>query len=129
LARVSGYAGRQVDVVGAVLAAFKLTGAQPSDEDYDDHQVFFTKHLHPALSMAAVAYKSKHGHRPTLVMDAADLVAKEDPALFTSLQNDAKRGADKGGLPFNIVFVSSEGTVLPLLMANSARSRMRKPFE
>ena len=60
-----------------------------------------------------------------LVIDAADYVAKKDPAFFRDLQDFAKASADAGAL--RVVFVSSEGVALPLMRASSAWSRALKP--
>ena len=71
----------------------------------------------------AAAYKLKHGRPAVLVIDDADIIAKENPAFLTLLQTAAKNGADTGTL--RIVFVSSEGHALPLLQAHSHWSRGR----
>jgi len=63
----------------------------------------------------------------TLVIDAADLVAKKGPDFFKDLQDFAKKCADKQSM--TVAFVSSEGIVLPLLTKSSAFSRAHAPFE
>ena len=63
----------------------------------------------------------------TLVIDAADLVAKKSEEFFHDLQEFAKKCADKKTM--SVVFVSSEGVVLPLLMRASSWSRAHDPFE
>jgi hypothetical protein len=65
----------------------------------------------------------------TLVLDAADRVAKSDPAFLTQLQDFAKDCADLVGGPLLVVFVSGEGTVLPVLQSSSAWSRAAAPLE
>jgi hypothetical protein len=62
-----------------------------------------------------------------LIIDAADLIAKDNPSFFRKLQDFAKAGADKGTI--RLVFVSIEGVALPLLHSNSAWSRARQPYE
>jgi hypothetical protein len=62
-----------------------------------------------------------------LVIDAADFVAKKNTKLFLDLQNFAKVCADMGML--RVVYVSSEGIVLPLLRASSSWSRALLPYE
>jgi len=62
-----------------------------------------------------------------LIVDAADYLAKKDPAFFADLQDFAKVCADVGTL--RVAFVSSEGTALPLMQASSAWSRALAPFE
>lgn len=77
--------------------------------------------LSRVLTAAAARYKVKHGTAPTLVLDAMDLVAKDDPAFFLVLQNFAKASADAGTL--RVVFVFSDGAALPLLLSSSADLR------
>jgi hypothetical protein len=79
--------------------------------------------LRAVLPLAADAFLVAHGRPAVLVIDAADYVAKKDPAFFGDLQDFAKVCADGGAL--RVVFVSSEGVALPLMRAASARSRMR----
>ena len=74
------------------------------------------------LQKAAILYKARHGVAPTLVLDAMDLVAKEDPAFFAVVQNFAKATAD-GGL-LRVVFVFGDGHALPLLLSSSASTRL-----
>jgi hypothetical protein len=77
--------------------------------------------LSPLLKASALSFKAKHGKAPTLVLDAMDLVAKEDPAFFLQVQNFAKACADSGIL--RVVFVFSDGSALPLLLSSSAETR------
>ena len=74
------------------------------------------------LVKAAVKYKARHGVAPTLVLDAMDLVAKQDPAFFATVQDFAKATAD-GGL-LRVVFVFGDGHALPLLLSSSASTRL-----
>lgn len=60
-----------------------------------------------------------------LVVDSIDVLAKEDRKFLGYLQDFAKKCADCGYL--RLVFVSSDGTALPLLMARSSWSRARSP--
>lgn len=84
--------------------------------------------LRRALQSAAAAFRAKHGRPAALIIDAADYVAKQDPAFFLRLQDFAKVCADMGDL--RVVFVSSEGAALPLMRASSAWSRaLKPPFE
>ena len=77
--------------------------------------------LEPCLVRAAELYASKHGVPPVLVLDGMDLVAKEDPAFFVTMQNFAKKCADMGTLSVMLVF--SNGRALPLLRSSSAFTR------
>ena len=73
------------------------------------------------LKKSATMYKVKHGKAPTLVLDAMDLVAKEDKKFFAQVQDFAKACAD-GGI-MRVVFIFSDGDALPLLLSSSAESR------
>ena len=73
------------------------------------------------LKKAAILHKEKHGKAPTLVLDAMDLVAKEDKKFFAQVQDFAKACADGGIL--RVVFIFSDGDALPLLLSSSAASR------
>ena len=73
------------------------------------------------LKKSAILYKVKHGKAPTLVLDAMDLVAKEDTKFFAQVQDFAKACAD-GGI-MRVVFIFSDGDALPLLLSSSAESR------
>jgi hypothetical protein len=83
--------------------------------------------LAPVLKAAAARFRARHGRPAVLVLDAMDLVAKEDPKFFTEVQNFAKEYADKGTL--RVVLVFSDGRALPLLQGNSARTRAVMPLE
>lgn len=76
------------------------------------------------LKEAAILHKEKHGKAPTLVLDAMDLVAKEDPKFFSQVQDFAKACADRGIM--RVVFIFSDGDGLPLLLSSSAESRCDK---
>ena len=69
----------------------------------------------------AARFKNKHGYPPTFVIDGADLIAKHDPKAFIALVDRAKFLANVGIL--QIVFVSSEGIVIPLLLRTSSSTR------
>jgi hypothetical protein len=79
------------------------------------------------LKEAATMYKVKHGKAPTLVLDAMDLVAKEDAKFFSQLQDFAKACAD-GGI-MRVVFIFCDGDALPLLLSSSAVSRCDQVYE
>jgi hypothetical protein len=83
--------------------------------------------LRRALKAAAASFRARYARPAVLVIDAADLVAKKDPAFFRDLQDFAKGCADAGSL--RVVFVSSEGAALPLMRASSAWSRALPPYE
>ena len=116
-----------IDVSGGMRR--KLEGATKEEKDSgmgDEPRATFEKLAGP-LAAAAANFKSKHGRPAVLVIDAADRLAKEYPAFLGTLQDFAKDCADSKTL--RVVFVSSDGAALPLLMARSARSRMARPYE
>ena len=65
------------------------------------------------LEKAANQYKMVHGKTPTLFIDGAKLLAKHEKELFVQLVSHAKRVANAGIL--TIVFVSSKGSILPIV--------------
>ena len=63
-----------------------------------------------------------------LVIDSVDRIAETNPDFLGYLQDSAKEFADGGNLCF--VFISSDGSTLPLMMANrSSWSRADEPYE
>ena len=66
-------------------------------------------------------FKQMYGHSPCFVIDGADLLAKEDKDMFVNLVNRAKYLANMDIL--RLVFVSSEGNVIPLIESTSANTR------
>jgi hypothetical protein len=60
-----------------------------------------------------------------LVLDSVDILAKQIQEFLMFLQDFAKKKADKDNL--RIVFITSDGSALPLLISNSSWSRAEKP--
>lgn len=79
------------------------------------------------LINSASEFRNKNDRPLVLVIDSADILAKNEPAFLGILQDFAKDDADAGNL--RIVFVSSDGSVLPLLMSRSSWSRAEPPYE
>ena len=73
------------------------------------------------LSEQAREFKKKHNQVPCLFIDGADLLAKKFPSRFHELVAKAKIYANKGIL--RIIFVSSEGHIMPLFQSTSSYSR------
>ena len=73
------------------------------------------------LETAANKYKSEHGRTPTLFLDGMDILAKWNAYLFKQLVYEAKVLANADIL--TVVFVSSEGLILPLVQKMSEVSR------
>ena len=76
------------------------------------------------LRVAAVKYKEQTGRVPVLFLDRADILAKRDEAVFAELLVCAKVLANDNTL--SIVFVSSDGSVLPLMKDSSENNRSNK---
>jgi hypothetical protein len=119
LARAVGYA----PPFDPLASVFSRLGGQPSASAGGAAWPL----LRRALEAAATRFYAKHARPAVLVIDAADFVAKTDPHFLLDLQNFAKVGADMGTL--RVVFVSSEGAVLPLMRASSSWSRALLPYE
>ena len=73
------------------------------------------------LEDVSVKYKKKMGQVPVLVIDGVDLLAKHNEELCCQLITNAKIFANRKTL--NVVLVSSEGSVVPLLNKLSATNR------
>ena len=79
------------------------------------------------ITKHANQFKSKHGRMPALVIDGIDLVATKDETAFLDLVDRAKFFANSGII--KLVFVSSEGSVVPLLGKTSSTSRLAHVLE
>jgi len=118
LARAVGYA----PPYDPLASVFGWLGGQASSARADG--VAWPDLFH-ALKEAATRFHAKHARPAVLVIDAADFVAKEDSHFFEQLQNFAKVCAGMGTL--RVIFVSSDGSLLPVMRASSAWSRVLKP--
>ena len=76
------------------------------------------------LRQAANGYQITTGRTPTLFLDGADLLAKNEKDLFSHILMQAKILANKGVL--TIVFVSSKGSVVPVIQQTSGVSRCNR---
>ena len=113
LARAVGYASPYVPLA----SVFGWLGGQAPSARADG--VAWPELFH-ALKEAATRFHAKHARPAVLVIDAADFVAKEDSHFLEQLQNFAKVCADMGTL--RVIFVSSDGSLLPVMRASSAWS-------
>jgi ABC-type oligopeptide transport system ATPase subunit len=125
LAALIGYR-RQVNLLEAMSWIFQWKSAEDKSPNPGLEPCETFAILRQPLLDAAVKFKSKHGRPMVLVIDAVDLLAKRDPAFLVILQDFAKLCADLGHLRF--VFVSSDGSALPLMMAQGSWSRAEKPL-
>ena len=117
----------QVDVKGGIRRIIESTTKEKKDPDPKDQPLATFKTLRQPVMDAAAKFKSKHERPMVLVIDSADILAKQNPAFLNILQDFAKLCADIGNL--RIVFISSDGSALPLLMARSSWSRADEPYE
>lgn len=79
------------------------------------------------MKETATKYKSKYGKIPTLFIDGADVLAKYQEDLFKHVIHHAKVFANVEFL--TIVFVSSKGSILPVVQNLLEISRSTKLFE
>ena len=79
------------------------------------------------VKKSAKKYKKKYNKMPSLIIDGSDILAKWKPEAFTMLVEKAKASANEGTL--RIVFVSSEGYIMPLVDGTSSRSRVENIVE
>ena len=115
-----------VDVKGGFRRRIEFTTKEEKDPDPKDQPLATFKTLRQPVMDAAAKFKSKHERPMVLVIDSADILAKQNPAFLNILQDFAKLCADIGNL-LRLVFISSDGSALPLLMARSSWSRADKP--
>ena len=74
-----------------------------------------------------MTFKKKFERIPTFVIDGVDLIAKKDSHMFIDLVDRAKHLANSCTL--QVVFVSSEGHVLPLLDKTFSTTRKAPMIE
>jgi hypothetical protein len=109
-----------VDVEGTIFRFLKLDTNKVRDEPAGTW-----RKAELAITQAAFKFRRKHKRPAVLIIDAAERLAKKNPAFFEELQDFAKDRTDEGIL--RVVFVSSDGSVLEQLQSRSAKSRMLKP--
>ena len=111
-----------VDVEGTLFRYLKLDTNKVRDEPAGTW-----RKAAMAITQAASRFYDKHQRPAVLIIDAAERLAKDNPAFLTKLQDFAKDRTDEGSL--RMVFVSSDGSVLEQLQSRSAWSRSLDPFE
>jgi hypothetical protein len=115
------------DVSGGMRRRLEGATKEEKGPDLDKEPLATFEQLISPLTAAAVTFKARHGRPAVLVIDGADFLAQQCPAFLGNLQDFAKISADSTNL--RVVFVSSDGTALPLLTARSTSSRMSRPYE
>ena len=73
------------------------------------------------LTKASIQYKEQHQQMPVLFIDGCDTLAKSSPKIFDRLVHLAKVLINDKTL--RIVFVSSDGKIIPLIQKSSALNR------
>ena len=127
LATLLGYEHHVFDLEGGARRWASNTTREEGKPAASEEPRATWKKLRSVLMTVADKYKQKHQRSPTLIIDAADKLAKDDPAFLALLQDFAKDCADRGTL--RVVFMSSDGVTLPLLMGRSAWSRALEAYE
>eukprot|EP00981_Chlorochromonas_danica_P004702 scaffold946_cov171-Ochromonas_danica.AAC.2 len=118
----------EIDLVGGVRRYLSDLGKEEKESDMNyEPLATHSKRLHTALLEAASTFKKKHKRPLVLVIDSADRLAKKEPEFLEIFQDFAKDCACEGTL--RIVFISSDGSALPLLQSRSAWSRAEEPLE
>lgn len=108
------------DAIGMKLTNPVLNLLLQAVEKEQTDKAYLTK-LFFYLKLSSEKYKQTYQKPATLIIDACDLIAKNDKELLNDLQSHAKKYVDSKSLV--IIFVSSEGLVLPLLEKSSDWSR------
>jgi hypothetical protein len=114
-----------VDFSGGVRRFFERSTKEERDPDVSAEPKASFSRLQKHLVAAATTFQNDYKRPMVLVLDSVDILAKQTPEFLMFLQDFAKKEADKGNL--RIVFITSDGSALPLLMSNSSWSRAEKP--
>ena len=89
-----------------------------------DNQNKAVNMIFKSLSKAAKTFKANTAKVPTLFIDGSDVLCKFESSLFNHLLYQAKELANAEVM--TIVFVSSEGSIVPILQQSSTSSRSSK---
>ena len=93
----------------------------PKNQEEATNMIFKT------LKKASIKFQSTKGKVPTLFIDGSDVLAKFEKDLFIHVLQHAKELANDELL--TIAFVSSEGSILPVVQKSSTLSRCVKMLE
>ena len=126
LAGLLGFRG-QLDIIGGAKRRIESITKEEKVTDPKDEPLATFKRLRQPLMDAAAKFKVKNGRPMVLVIDSIDFLAKQCPGFLEKLQDFAKNRADDGNL--RIVFISSDGSALPMMMTRSSWSRADDPYE
>lgn len=80
------------------------------------NQLTVIDHVMATFKEAAMRYQTKHDHMPSVFIDGVDFLAKDYPQLFLQLISHAKIFANQ--LVARFLFISSEGSIIPILKIN-----------
>ena len=116
----------------------RTIGIRLGPSNVEDIIIFYVsnsyKHFHELLSNqlmaidkvmdtfkgAAIQFRAKYGYMPTVFIDGADLLTEHNAESFLTLLSHAKVFANL--LITLFIFVSSEGSIMPILKSSSAMS-------
>ena len=119
LAKTIGMSLEPTSLIDVILSY--LTDRYRHYHTLPDDRVEATSFVLGILAEQAIKFQKKHGYVPCLFIDGIDLLAKHNRPAFISLVENAKVFANRGDL--RIVFVSSEGEIVPLMKTTSSSSR------
>jgi KaiC/GvpD/RAD55 family RecA-like ATPase len=114
-----------VDLPGGVRRMLSLTTKEETTPKRADEPLKSFTSVAGAIAAAAVKFKQQYGRSAVLIIDSAEIIAKDNPAFFAKMQDFAKQMTDAGNL--RLVFVFSDGTALEQMQTRSALSRAREP--
>ena len=124
LLRTIGYRP-SIDFIGGVLRRVEMKTKEEGIVDLNSEPYSTWILVSSMLIKVGTKFRTKYNRPMVLVIDSADVLAKTNPQFLGTIQDFAKNCADMGIL--RVVFVSSDGSALPLLMSRSAWSRAEKP--
>jgi hypothetical protein len=127
VAEAVGVRGVTVDVEAGIVRRMNMETREVRDVPLSEEPSATWGKAALAIKAAASAFKKKHGRPAVLVIDSAELLAKQAPAFLEELQLFAKQRTDEGNL--RMIFVSSDGSVAEQLDSRSASSRGLDPVE
>jgi KaiC/GvpD/RAD55 family RecA-like ATPase len=113
-----------IDLPGGVRRMLSLTAKEETTPKRADEPLGSFTAVAGAIAAAAVKFKQQHGRPAVLIIDSAEIIAKDNPAFFAKMQDFAKQMTDAGNL--RLVFVFSDGTAPEQMQSRSAWSRAHK---
>jgi hypothetical protein len=122
-----GYTGDVVDLIAGLRRRVNATTKEERAPLPSNEPMVTWNRVSRSIKAAAITFCEKHGRPAALIIDSAELIAKENPKFLSLLQTFAKKMTDDGIL--RVVFVSSDGSVFKQLDSENASSRSLDPYE